>query len=122
MEYNIFNILILQSHYVQKLSKSNMYPCLGMICGLYLKSASSAIAILSQITAFRSCSWPVLSLHSPRVTRDDDRKCDPDGSHRPPASVLLRTPSMQRDHTARLKMPGPFTSTNIMSRLFIHVK
>lgn len=88
-----------------------------MICGHYLKSASSGIAILSQITALRSCSCPVLSLHSPKVTRDDDRKCDPDGSHWPPASVLLRTPSMQRDHTARLSIPGPFTS-----RLFINVK
>lgn len=95
---------------------------LGVICGLYLKSASSGIAILSQITALRSCSCPVLSLHSPRVTREDDRRCDPDGSHRPPTSVLLRTPSMQRDHTARLSMPGPFISTNITTRLFIHVK
>lgn len=74
---------------------------------LYLKSASSDMARLSHSTALRSWSCPIRSLHSPSVTRDEVRKDEPDGSQHPPVSLLLKTPSTHRDHTARLNMPGP---------------
>lgn len=73
--------------------------------------------MLSHSTALRSWSCPILSLHSPSVTCDEVRKEKPDGSQRPPTSLLLKTPSTHRDHTARLSIPGPCTS-NIKWHLY----
>lgn len=64
--------------------------------------------MLSHSTADTSCSCWILSFHSPSDTRDMERRASPEGSHRPAASLLLlRTPSMHRDHTALLNRAGP---------------
>jgi len=74
---------------------------------MYLNSASAGRAILSHNTADTSCSCWILSFHSPRVTWERVRRAVPDGSHRPPVSLLQSTPSMQCDHTALLSKAGP---------------
>lgn len=63
--------------------------------------------MLSHSTADTSCSCWILSFHSPSETRDMERRASAEGSHCPAASLLLRTPSMHRDHTALLNKAGP---------------
>lgn len=63
--------------------------------------------MLSHSTADTSCSCWTLSFHSPSEIRDRERRASPEGSQRPAASLLLRTPSMHRDHTALLSNAGP---------------
>lgn len=64
--------------------------------------------ILSHNTADKSCSCWILSFHSPSVIQEWERSASPEGAHRPMLSLLLSTPSTQRDHTALLKTAGPW--------------
>lgn len=74
---------------------------------LYLNSAQAGTAMFSHNTAETSCSCWILSFQSPRVPWDSKQRPAPLGSQ-PPVTLLLRTPSMQWDHTALLNKAGPW--------------